>query len=124
MKYALCILTLFVSPAYAADKLPNSMLGKWASEPEACGEQASESGLTVEPRSVLFYEHGIEVRRVTKQKDGSFKASGYAVDDQGKARGSIVLKLVGDKLEAGGGLYHRCKSETKKETKSDAAPQK
>lgn len=118
MKHALCILAFLVAPAQAADRLPNSMLGKWASKPEACGEQASELGLTVEPRSVLFYEHGVEVRRVSKQKDGSLKASGYAVDDQGKARGSITLKLVGDKLQAGEELYHRC-AETK--TKSEAA---
>lgn len=108
MKYALCILLLFAGQAHAADRLPNSMLGQWASKPEACGEQASELGLTVEPRSVLFYEHGIEVRRIAKLKDGSLKASGYAVDDQGKTKGSITLKLVGDKLQAGGETYHRC----------------
>jgi hypothetical protein len=115
MKYGLFILALFAVPAHAADRIPNSMLGKWASDPAACGEQASELGLIVEPRSVLFYEHGIEVRRISKQKDGSLKASGYAVDDQGKARSSITLKLVDDKLQAGGETYHRCaKSEATK----------
>ena len=103
-----CIVLLSAAPAHAADRLPNAMLGQWASDPAACGEQASELGLTVEPRSVLFYEHGYEIKRIVRQKDGSLKASGYAVDDQGKARGSITLKLAGDKLDAGGQFYHRC----------------
>ena len=113
-KAALCVVVLFApslcaGSAHAADKLPAAMLGQWASDPAACGEQASELGLTVEPRSVLFYEHGYTIQRIARQKDGSLKASGYAVDDQGRARGSITLKLVGDKLDAGGQTYHRCK---------------
>jgi hypothetical protein len=101
---------LIAGSANAADRLPGAMLGKWASDPAACGEQASELGLTVEPRSVLFYEHGIEIRRIAKQKDGALKASGFSVDDQGRSKGSITLKLAGDKLEAGGQTYHRCRN--------------
>jgi len=84
------------------------MLGKWASDPAACNEQSSELGMTVEPRSVLFYEHGYEIKRLARQKDGSWKGVGYSVDDQSRARDSITLKLVGDKLEARGQMYHRC----------------
>lgn len=96
-------------PAFAADTLPKAMLGAWASDPAACGEQASELAMTVEPRAVLFYEHGNTISRIVKLKDGSLKAFGYAVDDQGRARGSITLKLLSaGKLEANGTTYHRC----------------
>jgi hypothetical protein len=105
------LLLLFAGQAHAADRLPKLMLGKWASDPAACGEQASESGLTVERRSVSFYEHGYDIRRIVRLKDGSLKASGFSVDDQGRARGSVTLKLVGDKLQVDGQTYHRCKSE-------------
>lgn len=107
----LVVLVVLSGAANAADRLPKDMFGKWASDPAACGEQSSELGLTVEPRSVLFYEHGYSIKRIARLKDGSLKASGYSVDDQGRTRGSIILKLAGDKLQAGGRIYHRCKSE-------------
>jgi len=109
---AVLLSTLFVlsGSANAADRLPKNMLGKWASDPAACGEQASELELTVEPQSVLFYEHGYTIKRILRLKDGSLKASGYSVDDQGRAPGAVTLKLVGDKLQAGGQIYHRCKT--------------
>jgi hypothetical protein len=110
MKLVLLFLLLLAGHAHAADRLPKPMLGKWASDPAACGEQASELGLTVEPRSVLFYEHGYEIRRIVRMKDGSLKASGFSVDDQGRARGSITLKLVDGKLQVGEQAYHRCKT--------------
>jgi hypothetical protein len=92
-----------------ADQLPKLLLGKWVSDLAACGEQSSELGLTVGPRSVLFYEHGYEIRRIARLKDGALKASGYAVDDSGRVRGSVTLKLLSpDRLEVNGGLYHRC----------------
>ncbi len=86
---------LIAGTAHAAETLPKAMLGKWASEVAACNEQSSELGLTVEPRSVLFYEHGYEIRKIARLKDGSLKASGFSVDDQGRSRGSITLKLDG-----------------------------
>ncbi len=93
-----------------ADVLPKSMRGEWASDLAACPEQASEIKMTVEPKSVLFYEHGYEIRRVVRLKDGSLKASGFAVADDGRARGSITLKLLSaDTLQARGEIYHRCK---------------
>lgn len=104
---AVVLLLLLSGTAHAAE-LPKSMLGKWASDAAACGEQASELGLTVERRSVLFYEHGYEIRRVARLKDGSLKASGYSVDDQGRAPGSVTLKQIGDKLRVGEQIYHRC----------------
>jgi hypothetical protein len=88
------------------------MLGKWASDPAACAEQSSELGMTVEPRSVLFYEHGYEIRRITRLKDGSLRASGYSVDLDGRARGSITLKLIEPgKLQARGEIYHQCRKQ-------------
>lgn len=103
-------LVLLAGPAQAAERLPKSMLGAWASDPAACGEQASELAMTVEPRSVLFYEHGYTIRRVVRLKDGSLKASGFSEADGERSRGSITLKLVSaDRLQAGGETFHRCK---------------
>lgn len=112
MRMALAALVLLCAgaggQAEAADRLPAAMLGKWASDPEACKEQSSELGMTVEPRSVLFYEHGYEIKRLARQSDGSWKGWGYSVDDQGRAQNSITLKLVGDRLQARGQMYYRC----------------
>ena len=84
MKYPLgALLVVLAGTAHAADRLPKSMLGKWASDPAACAEQSSELGMTVEPRSVLFYEHGYEIMRIARLKDGSLKASGYSADLDG-----------------------------------------
>lgn len=98
------------SAAFAADKLPKEMFGAWASNPKACGEQASELAMTIEARSVLFYEHGYSVRRITRMKDGSLKVAGQSFDDQGRAPGTITLKLISaDTLQAKGEIYYRCK---------------
>ena len=105
------LLSLVAAPASAADRLPKPMLGMWATEIAACSEQASELVMTVEPRSVLFYEHAYEIRLVATLKDGSLKASGYSVADDGRSRGSVTLKLVSaDQLQINGAqIYHRCK---------------
>jgi hypothetical protein len=109
MKFALCILALLVDQAHAADRLPKAMLGAWASDPAACGEQASELAMTVEPKTVLFYEHGFKIRRVVRLKDGTWRATGYSVDDDGRAPGTLSLKLVADRLQVNGGAgYYRC----------------
>jgi len=109
-KYLVAWLVVLSGTAQAAD-LPKSMHGKWASDPKACGEQASELAMTVEPRSVLFYEHGYSVRQITRLRDGAVKASGHSFDDEGRTPGTITLKLLSaDKLEARGEVYHRCKS--------------
>ena len=107
MKWLVVALVLLSTQAHAT-QLRKEMLGRWASEPEACKEQSSELGMTVEPRSVLFYEHGYSVQRIVRQRDGSLKGFGYSFDEQGKTKASITLKLVGDKLEAKGQIYHRC----------------
>ena len=111
MKAVLIVLSIgLISPAFAADKLPKGMLGAWASDPKACGEQASELAMTIEPRSVLFYEHGYSVRRITRLKDGSLQVRGQSFDDQDRTADTITLKLVSaDKLQAKGQIYHRCK---------------
>ncbi|MDI1265825.1 MAG: hypothetical protein PS018_21490 [bacterium] len=109
IKYLSALLLMF-SAACAADRLPGGMLGKWASDVAACSEQSSELGMTVEPRSVLFYEHGYEIRRIVKLKDGSLKGVGHSVADDGRTPGSVTLKLIEpDKLQAGGETYYRCK---------------
>lgn len=112
IKYLLALLLMSsaASAASAADRLPKEMLGNWASDVAACSEQSSELGMTVEPRSVLFYEHGYGIRRIVKLKDGSLKGVGYSFDDDGRAPGSVTLKLIEpDKLQAGGQTYYRCK---------------
>jgi hypothetical protein len=94
----------------AAASLPADMLGAWASELSACGEQASELGMTIEPKTVLFYEHGFDIKKLTKLKDGSLKASGFSVADDGRAKGTLTLKQLSvDTLSVGEQTYHRCK---------------
>lgn len=112
MTMLVCLVLTAPATAQAPDRLPKSMLGKWATDLAACAEQASEIRITVEPRSVLFYEHGYSIRRVTRLKDGSLKASGFAEDDSGRVRGSVTLKLVAaDKLQINGGeTYWRCRN--------------
>jgi hypothetical protein len=109
-RLGIVLLCLWAQPVLAADRLPKSMLGRWASDPAACGEQASELAMTVEPRMVLFYEHGLEVRRVVRLKDGSVKASGFMEADGERQRGSLTLKMVGDQLRVGEQTFHRCNS--------------
>ena len=108
----LALLALFAgigSPAFG-DSLPKSMLGKWASDPAACSEQSSELGMTVEPRSILFYEHGYRLNRITRLRDGSLKGQGYSFDTDGRSKGTITLKLIApDRLQAREEIYYRCK---------------
>lgn len=108
MKYLLGAL-LISGTAHAADQLPRSMLGKWASDAVACGRQSSESGMTVEPGRVLFYEHGFQIKHITRLKDGSLKGMGYGFADDGRSNGSIRLKLIDrNRLQTRGEIYHRC----------------
>lgn len=87
------------------------MLGAWASELSACGQQASELGMTIEPKTVLFYEHGFDITKLTKLKNGSLKASGFSVADDGRAKGTLTLKqLSADTLSVGEQTYYRCKA--------------
>ncbi|MBR1145196.1 hypothetical protein [Bradyrhizobium sp. AUGA SZCCT0431] len=100
---------LISGTAHAADQLPTSMLGKWASDAVACGQQSSELGMTVEPRTVLFYEHGYHIKRITRLRDGSLKGTGYGFADDGRSNDSITLKLIDpNKLQAKGDIYFRC----------------
>jgi len=106
------LLVGYTWPAEAAS-LPKDMLGAWASELSACGEQASELGMTIEPKTVLFYEHGFDIKKLTKLKDGSLKASGFSVADDGRAKGSLTLKqLSADTLSVGEQTYYRCKGKS------------
>lgn len=115
MRLFLLILLLIAAAVRSAEaaSLPKDMLGAWASELSACGEQASELGMTIEPKTVLFYEHGFEIAKLTKLKDGSLKASGFSVADDGRAKSTLTLKqLSADALLVGEQIYHRCKGKT------------
>ena len=110
MRFVLFALFAGVATPAFGDNLPKSMLGKWASDPAACAEQSSELGMTVEPRSILFYEHGYELNRIARLKDGSFKGQGYSFDPDGKSKGTITLKQIDpDKLQVRDETYYRCK---------------
>jgi len=113
MKVALLMLFVFLSgTAQAADRLPKSMLGNWASELDACKEQSSELGMRVEPRTVYFYEHSFSIRRLSRLKDGTLKGAGFYSDLDGRARASITLKLLSaDRLQVGETIYHRCQGD-------------
>jgi len=108
MLFVVLLVTL-AGTAHAADRLPKAMLGTWASDPSACGRQASELGMTVEADTVLFYEHGFKISRIARQKDGSLRASGYSFDDAGRTRDTLALKLIApDRIQIKGEVYHRC----------------
>ena len=106
------LLILFSGTAHAVDQLPNSMLGKWASDVAACTEQSSELGMTVEPRTVLFYEHGYHIKRIARLKDGSLRGTGYGFADDGRINDSITLKVMDpNRLQARGEIYYRCEKQ-------------
>ena len=110
------VLVLFLavcSLSANASSLPKDMLGAWASELSACGEQASELGMTIEAKTILFYEHGFDITKLTKLKDGSLKASGFSVADDGRAKGTLTLKqLSEDTIVVGDQTYYRCKGKS------------
>lgn len=109
--FAFVFLIVSVRSVEAAS-LPKEMLGAWASDPSACRAQASELGMTIEPQAVLFYEHGFDVKRLAKLKDGSLRASGFSFADDGRTKDTLTLKsLSTDTIEVGGQIYHRCKNE-------------
>ena len=88
------------------------MLGKWASDAAACGAQSSELGMSVEPRTVLFYEHGYQIKRITRLKDGSLWGTGFGFADDGRSNDSITLKLIDpNRLQAKGEIYYRCEKQ-------------
>ena len=110
MKRVLTIGLLLWPHAAHADSLPKAMLGVWATDPAACSEQSSEIKMTVERKAVLTYEVAQTVRRIARLKDGSLRVSGHTETDDGRAPGSLTLKLIGeDKLRVGPDqIYHRC----------------
>ncbi len=95
--------------AAAADRLPKSMLGRWASDPAACAERSSEAGMKVEARTVWFYEQSQSVRRIARLKDGTLRVSGHSEDLDGRAWSSITMKQLGpDRLLVQEQVFHRC----------------
>jgi hypothetical protein len=94
--------------------LPKDTLGLWSLDPEDCAKQASESHMTIEPKSIMFYEDYRTITRVTAVADGFLRASGTATSEPGErpAPMSLLLKRVGpDQLQVGktdGQIYNRC----------------
>jgi hypothetical protein len=94
--------------------LPKDMIGLWSLDPEDCAKDASESHMTVEPKSIMFYEDYRTIKRVTALPDGFLRASGTAVSEPGErpAPMSLMLRRVApDQLQVGktdGQIYHRC----------------
>jgi hypothetical protein len=94
--------------------LPQDMIGLWSLDPEDCAKDASESHMTVEPKSIMFYEDYRTIKRVIALPDGFLRASGTAVSEPGErpAPMSLMLKRVApDRLQVGktdSQIYHRC----------------
>jgi hypothetical protein len=109
------LLIALAGPAHAADRLPKSMVGKWATDLAACPEQVSEIRITVTPREVRFHEQTHVFRRVVRLKDGSFKATGVSYDLDGRGKTSLTLKLLAaDRLQVGEETFLRCQDEKQK----------
>lgn len=108
--FVLVLLLVGWTQSAKAASLPKEILGAWASDLSACGQQASELGMTIEPKTVLFYEHGFEIEKLIKHKDGSLKASGFSFADDGRTKGTLTLKqLSADTLSVEEQAYYRCK---------------
>lgn len=110
VKFVVCaMLVALAVPAQAAERLPKSMLGKWATDLAACPEQVSEIRITVEPREVRFHEQTHVFRRVVRLKDGSFRGTGFSYDLDGRGKTSLTLKLLdADRLQVGEEVFLRC----------------
>ena len=95
-----------------ADVLPKALLGLWAFEPADCSNPRSEGLLKIEPKTVLFFATGYDVKRVVRRPNGSLRVTGMVADEgeHGRTPGGLTLKLMApDKLLALDHVYHRCR---------------
>lgn len=108
------LLLVLAVPAQAADRLPKTMIGKWATELDACPEQVSEIRITIMPREVRFHEVTHVFRRVVRLKDGSYRGTGTSHDLDGRGKTQLTLKqLDADRLQLGEEVFLRCPDKPK-----------
>ena len=103
-------LLVLVADTTKADVLPKSIQGLWAFEPADCSDPRSEGLLKIEPKTILFFASGYDVKRVVR-RNGSLRVLGFVANEgeAGREPGSLVLKLVSpDKLHVLDHTYHRC----------------
>lgn len=111
------------APAQAAAKkraqvVPETLIGKWATDPEVCGQHYAEGLLKVDGNAMLFHASLYDVRRVEKLSDGSLKLSGLRSnegDGERPTRDFVKLKIISpDRFELidhpEGQFYERCKN--------------
>jgi hypothetical protein len=118
MRGRLMLAVLALSPtlpaaAKDAHSLPKSIQGSWGFELSDCGKDDAEGRLTIEPRIVLFYATGYDVKRVARLKDGTLKITGFVSSEgeAGREKGGLTLRLISpDRLQVDGGtVYLRCR---------------
>lgn len=113
---SLVAVSLLAAPAAAKDAahtVPKSLHGTWGFEPSDCDKDDAEGRLTIEPRIVLFYATGYDVKRVVRLKDRTLKITGF-VSSEGEAgheKGGLSLRLLSpDRLQVDNGtVYRRCR---------------
>ena len=112
---SLVAVSLLAPPAEAKDTahaLPKPLQGRWGLEPSDCDKDDAEGRLIIEPRIVLFYATGYDVKRVARQKDGTLKITGFVSSEgeAGREKGGLSLKLINpDRLQVDNGtVYRRC----------------
>src|SRR5688572_29499099 len=111
----LVIASVLAAPAAATDaahSVPKSLQGRWGFEPADCDKDDAEGRLIIEPRIILFYATGYDVKRVVRLKDGTLKISGFVSSEgeAGREKGGLSLKLITpDRLQVDSGtVYRRC----------------
>jgi len=117
----LVVFVFFAQLAVAATKrkgpIPLSIHGVWAVESKDCDNPNGESRLTIDGRSFLFFVTAYDVKRMERQRGGSWRPSGTRADEgeAGKTRAAITVKLVSpDRIKVTGSgsedqEYDRCK---------------
>jgi hypothetical protein len=100
---AVALLSLAAAePALAqrSTTVPAPFLGAWvrAEDPERCGDNAYDSGLTLERRMVLFYESGGDVRRIRwlDRRTVRIAVTSTDIEDGARSSGSYTFRLSPD----------------------------
>jgi hypothetical protein len=113
---SLVAVSLLAAPAVAKDAahtMPKSLQGTWGFEPSDCDKDDAESRLTIEPRIILFYATGYDVKRVVRLKDGTLKITGFVSSEgeAGREKGGLSLRLLSpDRLQVDNRtVYRRCR---------------
>jgi len=84
-----------IMAAAAAERLPRSFHGTWASDLAQCAETGELTPTRIDGRSILQYESGWSIRTWTR-RGNVWVGRGRAFDDQGSTPATVRLRLRAD----------------------------